>query len=452
MLRRLLLVLASLVVSLALVEGVTRMWLKFQGRGYTRAATEQAIGEVLNAVGGLTAGVDAELDERGQRKGPKYQLQPYTGYVPYRTASLTTEMVKHFRSGKGDAYEILVQGGSVAAGFQGRGLDALTQYLEESGETAGRPVEVFGLSVPGYKQPQQFTQLAYLLSQGCHPDLVINLNGLNELRIGSGNLGAGFEPSFPSRGHWGSLLSKQGTEQEEFEDLLRVHQAQTNVLDLGQEILDRGDCASAFMGILALSRIAGARAEWAAAQEALTARRTDNLSRKGALGYGVPKKGRDGVRESVACWKRSSLAMHQLCEARGIRYVHVLQPTMHDKGSKVLTEDERRVGIGDARLHPAVVRGYPLLRRALAELRELGVEAIDACNTFEDVEQTVYVDSCHFTQEGNAILGFNIAKEMGLTSSEGSAAGAFPVVESEVAAQAEPQALAEIDSVIADDE
>jgi hypothetical protein len=79
-----------------------------------------------------------------------------------------------------------------------------------------------------------------------------------------------------------------------------------------------------------------------------------------------------------------------------------------------MTEEERRVGIDKDGLHPAVVRGYPLLREALAELRDIGVEALDACSAFKDMPQTIYVDSCHVTQEGNSILASNIARMMGL--------------------------------------
>ena len=412
--RRLLLGLISLLCAVALAEGATRLWLRIDGRGYERAAAERAIGETLAAVGYLTAGAVAERDETGERRGPEYELQPYSGYVHKTVALRTAEITALFRSGTEGAYVVVAQGGSVAAGFQGRGLPMLVQSLEDSGATADREVRVFGLSVPGYKQPQQLTQLAYLLSQGCRPDLVLNLDGLNELRISSGNLDSGLEPGFPSQGQWGSLLTGQGAGGTELDGLLRVHQAQQEALELGNRFLERGDCASALTGTLALSRMARSQERWTLAQTTLIDSRTERLKSRGAVGYKAKPEGRDAVLEAVACWKRSSLAMHQLCEARGIRYVHVLQPTLHDEGSKVMTEEERRVGVDDEGLHPAVVRGYPLLREALSELREAGVEALDACDTFKEVPQTIYVDSCHVTQEGNRILADNIARMMEL--------------------------------------
>lgn len=417
--RRLLLGLISLLGAMALAEGATRLWLNMEGRGYERAAAERAIRSTMEAVSGLTAGVMAEANAPGKSHGPQYELQPYSGYVHRAVAVRTAKIVERFRSEEKDAYVVVSQGGSVAAGFQGKGLEILLKSLEDSGATGGREVRVFGLSVPGYKQPQQLTQLAYLLSQGCHPDLVLNLDGLNELRISSGNLGSGLEPSFPSRGHWGLLLAAQEIDGAELDGLLRVHQAQQKVWELGNRLLERGDCASALTGTLALSRVARSQDKWARAQVELIDSRTQRLKSAGAVGYTASPAGRDAVLEAVACWKRSSLAMHQLCEARGIRYVHVLQPTLHDEGSKVMTEEERRVGIDEEGLHPAVVRGYPLLREALSELREAGVEALDACDTFKEVPQTIYTDSCHVTQEGNRILAGNIARMMGLPEPSG---------------------------------
>ena len=60
--------------------------------------------------------------------------------------------------------------------------------------------------------------------------------------------------------------------------------------------------------------------------------------------------------------------MHELCEARGVRYLHAIQPTLHDRGSKPVTDEEFRIGIGEAGYDEAVLVGYPLLREGLAQL------------------------------------------------------------------------------------
>lgn len=116
----------------------------------------------------------------------------------------------------------------------------------------------------------------------------------------------------------------------------------------------------------------------------------------------------------MRCWFESSLAMHQPCSARGIRYVHALQPTLHDEGSKTLTDEERRKGVGEKGFQTAVLQGYPLLRKGIAELHGLGVEVLDLSSAFKDVEETVYYDNCHFGTLGCRTLANRLAEAMGV--------------------------------------
>jgi hypothetical protein len=106
---------------------------------------------------------------------------------------------------------------------------------------------------------------------------------------------------------------------------------------------------------------------------------------------------------------RASEAMHAMCAARGIHYLHVLQPTLHDEGSKVPTEKELAVGLIDPHWKAGVVDGYPLLRKAAGRLQAQGIAFLDASRLFVDVKKTLYFDACHFGQEGNDLLADAIA-------------------------------------------
>jgi hypothetical protein len=96
--------------------------------------------------------------------------------------------------------------------------------------------------------------------------------------------------------------------------------------------------------------------------------------------------------------------MHALCAARGIAYVHVLQPTLHDTGSKPLTPEELAGGAAPESWTWAVGEGYPLLRSTGAELSAAGVRFVDASGVFAGVQTAIYHDSCHFRLEGNVLL------------------------------------------------
>ncbi len=104
--------------------------------------------------------------------------------------------------------------------------------------------------------------------------------------------------------------------------------------------------------------------------------------------------------------------------ARDITYLHVLQPTLHDEGSKPLTDDERRTGKAPEVWESAARSGYPLLREAGAKLREQGVAFHDGSSTFATLEEQVYYDACHFRKPGHDVLADSVARALLDTLSE----------------------------------
>jgi hypothetical protein len=94
-----------------------------------------------------------------------------------------------------------------------------------------------------------------------------------------------------------------------------------------------------------------------------------------------------------------------------VYYLHVLQPTLHDVGSKPVTQAEIDSGGLDTPLMLGVQHGYPLLRSAGKELVERGVNFADASDTFAGVKEPIYYDFCHFKGLGNRLLAARIARE-----------------------------------------
>lgn len=128
---------------------------------------------------------------------------------------------------------------------------------------------------------------------------------------------------------------------------------------------------------------------------------------------------------AVASWVEGSRSLRAICEARGILYVHVLQPTLHDEGSKPLTAAE--IAPGAAR--PAWVKGvhaiYPQLRRAELGLSEEGEHFIDASQLFAEQTETLYRDACHFVARGSELLAVPIAEGLGAALEESGSAGSI---------------------------
>jgi hypothetical protein len=110
------------------------------------------------------------------------------------------------------------------------------------------------------------------------------------------------------------------------------------------------------------------------------------------------------MRTCVRNWSECSLSIHALCKVRGIDYLHALQPTLHDTGSKPVTPKERRMGRASVTWREAVALGYPLMKEAGALLAGRGLAFFDATRVFDQVETTLYYDACHFVPEGHVIL------------------------------------------------
>lgn len=404
----------ALLVGLLLVEVAARVRARADGAPYSAWKTSE---EWRDTVASVTATLqqqeigDPALTVKGARRDDNVVLNPYVGYDwKHMTAQVCAEL-EHFQSPQSqDGFEVLIVGGSVATGFGNHVGRELGEMLSNDARLGHRTAYVFPHGRAGYKQPQQVLWITYLLSLGYQPDLVINLDGFNELALGAENVMRGAHPIHPAIGHWANLVKGGAIDRETLDIALRGRNAQHEA----QALHDRAAAwklhYSAVAGPLVSSRLKRAHAEYSRAQDDYTAL----LTKKAAEGFaatmlGPPFEG-DSVAASVRSWTESSRSLAAICAARSIRYMHVLQPTLHDTGSKPLTETE--IAGGELRDHwiEAIRLGYPELREAGEQLGAAGIFFFDGSKAFENSTQTLYTDGCHFTVEGNQILARAIAE------------------------------------------
>jgi len=313
---------------------------------------------------------------------------------------------------RGDRYRVGIFGGSVASIFSDAGGRALARELAAAGVVGSADdVEVVSYALGGYKQPQQLLALAYMLALGERLDLVINLDGFNDVALSLlENADSNVYPYYP-RGWQERVRSVPD---------LRVRLLQGEVAYLRRR---RADLAERFSGRLAgasvtanlvwLSLDRRAAAGVADAEERLATYHTPRRRPAVARGPDFRRDDRDALLAgAVAFWARSSREMHDLCAARGIPYHHFLQPNQYVEGSKPLSRQERAQAFReDSVYRPVVVAGYPLLRRAGRELAAEGIAFDDLSDVFAGVDETLYVDDCcHFNRRGNAILARAVAR------------------------------------------
>jgi hypothetical protein len=262
-----------------------------------------------------------------------------------------------------------------------------------------------------YKQPQQLTRLIWLFVQGYRPDLVVNIDGFNEVALAAENAQQGINPLYPSPPVWSAYLPNR-------EGRLKWGMAIARVMVIREEMselmawADRwGLFRSSFSAPFVERRMVALEKERYAAQEALTSG-TDTANQRPDRSKKGPAFDTDSgkvMAASIQCWLDSSRAMQTLCAERGVGYLHVLQPTYHDPGSKPLTQQELELNPGPPSWRPTVIRGYPLLRAGGVELAGEGVAFPDASAVFSETEQSLYYDGCHFRPPGSRILAEAIA-------------------------------------------
>ena len=89
-------------------------------------------------------------------------------------------------------------GGSFAIGTSHLARSVLLEQIKRIPRFRDKECVVHTIALPGYKQPQQLIALSYFLSLGAHFDIVINLDGFNEVALpASENIPKQVFPFFP---------------------------------------------------------------------------------------------------------------------------------------------------------------------------------------------------------------------------------------------------------------
>jgi hypothetical protein len=300
-------------------------------------------------------------------------------------------------------------GGSVADQVFYMAGDTLVDELRDRPGYAGKEIELITTAVGGYKQPQQMIVLATLMALGAEFDVVINLDGFNEIDTAHDNVVEGVNPYFP---HAWKLQARQGFDAETARrmgriELIREERWRLKVL-FARPALQHSAFFLSLWDFLDGGREADLRREMAELDRALAA---DTLPPQ-IRGPRVEFPDMESFfAEMTDFWARSSLSMSRLSAAGDTVYAHFLQPNQYVPGSKVLTEKERAVAIDPSFAgKERVPQAYPLLIEKGEELRRKGVRFTDLTMIYADEPRTIYNDfCCHVNELGAEIMARHIA-------------------------------------------
>ena len=371
--------------------------------GMARIAYYAAYGQWYGGEGLEMPAADTVPSPRANR--PWLIRHPFYGYTRNLPEHNLNAMPPRQR--RADTVVIGLVGGSVARDVHPFLERALHRYFAANARPR-RPV-IRGLATEGAKQPQQTLIVAAALLLGGEFDLIINLDGRNEIAETAGqNFADGLFPFFPILWHKRVGLTARELLLAGQIRVLRREQARLAAPGASSPLR-----RSAVFGLVnryrqerAAAEIIRLNRELAATAAAYNPERYGPRSRRAAELTPLPAAAR--------VWYRGSVALARLAELAGADYYHFLQPSQYAPESKPLSPEELRSAYKpEGYFGDIIARGYPRLRAFSGDLPRQGVNYFDLTGIFAGHPETLYRDPCcHLNARGNELLAAAMVRRM----------------------------------------
>jgi len=311
---------------------------------------------------------------------------------------------------------VAVIGGSFAAGVSyGSGPGFLKAQLKQIPIFKDKDIFIYHLAPGGYKQPQQLLKINYFLSLGAEFDLIINIDGFNEIALpGVENLSKGVHPIFPRSWYYyvdsalnPELLALYG--KKENYKLAQLHWAKFFSKPF-LRFLPSANFLWKFQNNRLASKVKLADVALVEYQE--------NKERKLQYATTGPdyyfRSWNAFYQDLAEIWARGSFLLYNICQGQGIEYFHFLQPNQYVEGSKPMSEKERKTALlSDSKAGNAARRGYPFLVKKGKWLKQKGIPFYDLTMIFSDNSDQLYIDNCcHLNMHGYRLVAKQIAQRI----------------------------------------
>jgi len=298
---------------------------------------------------------------------------------------------------------VAVVGGSFAAQMTIASAPRLAAALASAPRFKGREVLVFNLAMGGMKQPQQLATFAYFASLGADFDLVVNVDGNNELTLAQKNFELGVFPFYSGLWHF-HLAQLPDPEVSRLLGKKELISGLRRKLASHSSKLAWSPLASLLWTLSDHWLATRSDNQSVAIDQRIALRATATGEKLPAFVAGPPYRGRtkeQALAAFVAIWARSSQLLKSFVESRGSEYYHFLQPNQYVADSKPMSPAESKRALIHNKNRQVVVKGYPLLRAEGAHLAATGLPFTDLTQIFKLHPEPLYVDSCcHLNARG----------------------------------------------------
>ncbi|MBE9096563.1 hypothetical protein [Tychonema sp. LEGE 07203] len=381
---------------------------------YTRTKGKEKVVEDIERLG---IRLDESIVER---------LHPFFGYV-LKQGAFTNERLKLKVNKQGffSLYEypfvktnknqfiIGIFGGSVANNFavDEYVTQRLSKKLNSYPEFANKEIVVLNFGNGGYKQPQQLLILNYFLALGQELDLVINIDGFNEVALSNLNNKARLELGMPSVQHIQPLtgLANNNLSPEAMSSIVQISETKKE-LKTGIDKLQTCQLALCHaVTSLRVKQLVNNYQQAVVKYDAQVKQSNPDTANSGIV-Y-LPKA--DSVFSDAAAfdkmasmWYESSIGMNQILSSRKIEYFHFIQPNQYYQTTRTFTAEEKEIAIDkNSPYIEGVKKGYPVLLSKVDDLQKAGVNVFNAVNILDNTKETVYKDACcHYNSVGDELL------------------------------------------------
>jgi len=312
-------------------------------------------------------------------------------------------------------------GGSVANNFA---VDEyvtrrLSNKLKAYPEFANKEIIILNFGNGGYKQPQQLLVLNYFLALGQELDLVINIDGFNEVSLSNLNNKAQVEIGMPSVQHIQPLagLANNNLSPEAMSSIVQINDNKKQ-LKAGIDKLQTCQLALCHaVTSLQVKQLVNNYQQAVVKYDSQVKQSNPDTANSGIV-Y-IPKA--DSVFEDAAAfdkmasiWYESSIGMNQILSSRKIKYFHFIQPNQYYPTKRAFTAKEKEIAIDNKSAYiEGVKKGYPVLLSKVDDLQKARVNIFNAVNILDNTKETVYKDACcHYNSVGEEVLANYVASSI----------------------------------------
>jgi len=303
---------------------------------------------------------------------------------------------------------IVMLGGSVANQLFCLSRNTLIDTLKLSSNLKNTTIRIVGLGIGAYRQPQQLMAVNYYLAHGGEFDILINVDGFNEAHFPNLMMGKNMFPSYPFR--WNQYISSFNTNQIKEIGKIALYQRIKQRLSVIFDYVNFSVTANvlwSFLDGLLNTRIYKAHQ--------YLEKTLEEKDAKSFHMFGPNEKLENIVNFSVDIWFRSSHQLANLAKMNGASYFNFIQPNIHIKNSKKLTDDEKNLVKNlSPDFNPELLNTiYPIFSKKGQELKKYGTHFYDLTYLFKNEKQDIHVDACcHYNQVGNDIMANFIGQKI----------------------------------------